>query len=279
MYNTIINPITNRKINIKSKLGINIIKKYLNQLLIGGAKNKEFCEMNIKTNRCIGTNTDPNDDKCIKNPKTSRCIKNKKKKSKTTEKIPEITEISEIPEITEIPEIPEITERKANFYNISKEINPNYGVVDEVIDRSVVDIAKIHQNVELFIKEKTQPGDILFIGDTYHTRQEYGFLIVGDNLTGRWITDDGFYGMFSLNPEEFKDEIEFIYNNNILRKYSGVDPVPKIKVDFTDVANYIYNDWNKGHMRLYSYIDGQIYQNLPEFFGEGYPGWIDPIIS
>ena len=36
MYNTIINPITNRKININSKLGRNIIKKYLIQSLKGG---------------------------------------------------------------------------------------------------------------------------------------------------------------------------------------------------------------------------------------------------
>ena len=266
MYNTIINPITNRKININSKLGINIIKKYLDQLLIGGAKNKEFCEINGKTNRCIGTNTDPNDGKCIKNPKSSRCkmtdkYKNSKrprgtrKKSKTTEKI---------------------TERKANFYNISKEINPDYGVVNDVINREVVDLKKIHQNVELFIRKFTQPGDILFIGDTYHTRQEYGFLIVGDNLTGRWITDGGFYGMFSLDRTEFKNDIEIIY-------YAGLRILgqPEIKVDFTDVANYIYNDYNRGHMLLYSYINGHIYPNLPEFFGfgDGYPGWINPIIS
>ena len=72
MYNTIINPKTNRLVNINSKLGKSIVINYFNKIN-GGAKNKEFCEINEKTNRCKGTNTDPNDGKCLKNPKTARC--------------------------------------------------------------------------------------------------------------------------------------------------------------------------------------------------------------
>ena len=84
MYSQITNPSTGKKVNVYGKFGMNIIKNYIKILnnQVGGAKNKKFCQLNIKTNRCIGTNTDPNDGKCIKNPKTSRCKKNEKQYKK-----------------------------------------------------------------------------------------------------------------------------------------------------------------------------------------------------
>lgn len=90
MYNNIINPKTNRKVNINSKLGKFILTNYFNKIY-GGAKNKEFCEINEKTNRCIGTNTDPKDGKCVKNSKTNRCkmtdnYKNSERPKATREK-------------------------------------------------------------------------------------------------------------------------------------------------------------------------------------------------
>jgi len=165
----------------------------------------------------------------------------------------------------------------SNFYNISKEINPTYRRL-KFIDRHAVDVEKVHQNVELFIKDNTKPGDILFIGDTYESRQEYGYLIVVDNVTGKYITDNGFQGLFSDSKEEFVKYAEEIYNDRNFRIRSGLSPVPEMKVDFTDVMNYIYENWDGG--RIYSYINGKTQTHLPKFkkgiFGKGYLGWVDP---
>ena len=50
LYDKIVNPKTNRKVNINSKLGRNILKQYLNYSQ-GGAKNKAICQ-NLKNKTC-----------------------------------------------------------------------------------------------------------------------------------------------------------------------------------------------------------------------------------
>ena len=73
----------------------------------------------------------------------------------------------------------------------------------------------------MFIKDNTKPGDILFIGSTYYSRQEYGFLIVGDNVTGKCFSNDGFYGLFSDSKEEFVKYAEDVYQKYMAQTSSN----------------------------------------------------------
>ena len=75
MYNKIKNPVTNRFVTIKSKLGKMILEKYLNQL---GGTNK--CGINPETKRCSKKFGHITPELCEINQSTDRCIKVKQKK-------------------------------------------------------------------------------------------------------------------------------------------------------------------------------------------------------
>jgi len=64
--------------------------------------------------------------------------------------------------------------RQATFYNVAEELTPGYwdhGCLLEAVPKDKIrDYILAHPEM--------QPGDILFLGSTYQTRQEYGFIIV-----------------------------------------------------------------------------------------------------
>ena len=76
MYRYIVNPKTNRKVKISTKLGKKILKNYLIQL--GGYNGP--CAMNNDTGRC--KQSTKNDGKCKLNKKTGYCVKIKKSAAK-----------------------------------------------------------------------------------------------------------------------------------------------------------------------------------------------------
>ena len=78
MYNYIINPESNRKVNINTKLGKSIVINFFNKIY-GGARSKKYCEMNESSGKCRGTNKMPNDDLCERKGKSYWCRKTKKK--------------------------------------------------------------------------------------------------------------------------------------------------------------------------------------------------------
>ena len=64
----------------------------------------------------------------------------------------------------------------AKFYDIAKIINPGYnGYLTQPMSENIL------ERVEQHIKHKKyNPGDILFIGSTYKSRQYYGLVLVMD---------------------------------------------------------------------------------------------------
>lgn len=75
MYETIMNPITKRQVNTKSKLGAKILQKYLTQL--GG--HTGFCAVKPATSRCVMSES--SDGNCVLSAK-NRCKRKTKKKGK-----------------------------------------------------------------------------------------------------------------------------------------------------------------------------------------------------
>ena len=66
----------------------------------------------------------------------------------------------------------------AKFYDISVELNPDYsntGYITREMDKD------LDKRLNGYIQENNyKSGDILFVGSTYQTRQEYGFYLVID---------------------------------------------------------------------------------------------------
>ena len=84
----------------------------------------------------------------------------------------------------------------AKFYDIAKKINPGYnGYLTQDMSENIL------ERVEAHIKKckKYNPGDILFVGSTYKTRQYYGLMLVMDNV-----------------PEQFDSIWDTIFTKSIL---------------------------------------------------------------
>ena len=66
--------------------------------------------------------------------------------------------------------------RQAQFYDISDILNPEYESTGFITS----EMAKnLKERVNAYVlAQKFAIGDILFVGDTYETRQEYGFYMV-----------------------------------------------------------------------------------------------------
>lgn len=82
-YNFIINPNTNLKTNINSKLGKNILNNYIQHYLSGG--HNEKCSLNIDTKRCKKSGQS-GDEFCENVQGRCRLIKNKNTEKKTSTK-------------------------------------------------------------------------------------------------------------------------------------------------------------------------------------------------
>ena len=68
--------------------------------------------------------------------------------------------------------------RQANFYDISSILNPDYdryGYLTKDMGTNLT--ARIYAYIQA---ENLALGDVLFVGDAYQTRQEYGFYMVTD---------------------------------------------------------------------------------------------------
>lgn len=76
MYDTIVNPITGRKVSIYGRIGKNILKNYIKQ--IGGHDGP--CSLNLETGRC---KSQPghhlvDDNRCKLDKHTGRCVRKKR---------------------------------------------------------------------------------------------------------------------------------------------------------------------------------------------------------
>jgi hypothetical protein len=68
--------------------------------------------------------------------------------------------------------------RQANFYDISCILNPDYDLYGYITKDMGTNLAiRINAYVQA---ENLALGDVLFVGDAYQTRQEYGFYMVTD---------------------------------------------------------------------------------------------------
>ena len=81
------------------------------------------------------------------------------------------------------------THYNAKFYEISNEINPEYsnsGYITQEMAKDLDNRVNKYINTQNF-----KSGDILFVGSTYETRQEYGFYLVldGNGISSESILD------------------------------------------------------------------------------------------
>ena len=172
-YSKINNPLTNRLVSVDSSLGKKIIHNYI--AMLGGAHPiLEDCGYNKETKRCNRKSKNNKDNLCKMGPR-GYCRKNK-----DTKKYLEV-------------------ERNSIFYDIAEEISPYYNDIGYISDERYLDdelyqpggeyyneenYTRIQNNdyderIKKYITENDiKHGDILFIGSTYETRQEYGFAMV-----------------------------------------------------------------------------------------------------
>lgn len=76
----------------------------------------------------------------------------------------------------------------ATFYDISEDLNKEYSKTGYITPEMNKDLEK--RINEYIYKYNYKSGDILFVGSTYQTRQEYGFYLV---LDGKCISSESIF--------------------------------------------------------------------------------------
>jgi len=118
----------------------------------------------------------------------------------------------------------------AKFYNIANLIDTNYennnflSIDDSDVDNNLLNYLNDHDEINT--------GDILFIGSTYETRQNYGFVIVDKRSGIKWINSEQGIDL-PFEESEFKD---YLSKNQI--KYKELfNSLPKY---FSELSGYHY---------------------------------------
>lgn len=118
----------------------------------------------------------------------------------------------------------------AKFYNIANLIDTNYennnflSIDDSDVDNNLLNYLNDHDEINT--------GDILFIGSTYETRQNYGFVIVDKRSGIKWINSEQGIDL-PFEESEFKN---YLSKNKI--KYKELfNSLPKY---FSELSGYNY---------------------------------------
>jgi len=118
----------------------------------------------------------------------------------------------------------------AKFYNIANLIDTNYennnflSIDDSDVDNNLLNYLNDHDEINT--------GDILFIGSTYETRQNYGFVIVDKRSGIKWINSEQGIDL-PFEESEFKN---YLSKNQI--KYKELfNSLPKY---FSELSGYHY---------------------------------------
>lgn len=102
-----------------------------------------------------------------------------------------------------------MTDSSPKFYNIANKIDKKY----EDLEYVTMDKTEFHDKIKEYLSKNKQikTGDILFVGSTYESRQEYGFCIV--------IGKDVKFGEYGPKlPLKYKSELpQDIKYENILQ--------------------------------------------------------------
>ena len=109
----------------------------------------------------------------------------------------------------------------AKFYDISNLIDNNYHLNCFV----QIDDDEFQERIRNYIQnnESLNTGDILFVGSSYETRQEYGFIIVDKRSEPKWFHSEQGIGL--------------IFENSNLKSYLSSNNV-KYKTLFEGLNNY-----------------------------------------
>ena len=141
---------------------------------------------------------------------------------------------------------------------------------------------EIQQSVDLFVKNNTLPGDVIFMGHT--DRQAYGFVVVGDNNKPTLLSEYGLYGKVNSDSGtkayrqmQVLEEFEFLYYDEHYRTMLGLEYPPQVPVDFIPISTFIVDQWVDNEApwqsndkvvkkdtfhKMHSYIDGHTYPEL-----------------
>lgn len=121
----------------------------------------------------------------------------------------------------------------AKFYEISNEINPEYintGYITREMAKGLDNRVNKYINTQNF-----KSGDILFVGSTYETRQEYGFYLV---LDGKGINSESI--LDSILTTKILDELK---KNNV--KYEKLFLQVNKKNDWIqEMFQYMFQDYD-----------------------------------
>ena len=118
----------------------------------------------------------------------------------------------------------------AKFYNIAKIIDKDY----ETNDYLSIDNSEVDNLVLNYLNEHTEinTGDILFIGSTYETRQNYGFIMVDKRDGIKLINSEQGIDL----PFE-KDELKNYLSQNNIKYKELFNSLPKY---FSELSGYNY---------------------------------------
>ena len=147
----------------------------------------------------------------------------------------------------------------AKFHDIVEDVDPKYH--DNGHLRHLADYKQLTNNVEKAIQKhpEIKPGDILFIGSTYETRQEYGFAMYlpglteyDGNKTTYYTGESGFDLPIEVSNNFKRNRERSIQKGikpkkNLLEnvKYSQLVTQFKETIDAFHKSNKMYTNWNE----------------------------------
>ena len=143
----------------------------------------------------------------------------------------------------------------AKFHDIVEDVDPEYHNNGHL--RALTDYKQLEKNVEKAIKKhpEIKPGDILFIGSTYETRQEYGFAMYlpnDGNKTTYYTGESGFDLPIEVSNNIKRNRERSIQKGiepkkNLLEnvKYSQLVTQFKETIDTFHKSNKMYPNWNE----------------------------------
>lgn len=136
-----------------------------------------------------------------------------------------------------------IKRNKAKFHNLAKIANENYYNVESEYYMMLSDDENGKDKVLKYICDNSndfQPDDIIFIGSSYESRQEYGFYILSADNFNNIILDSSewFYYACDLDSETNEDELIEEYLSN----FGSVMQAQRVTSPYTEQVKHFYKD-------------------------------------
>ena len=136
---------------------------------------------------------------------------------------------------------------KRKFHNISIIINPSYKKLGYIDIKKISEDDILKKTKNYIISKKIPDGDILFIGSSYETRQEYGFVLVDKKKDDFFISiGDDFYD-YCYDDEE-PDNISSGVKK--ISKYYGFDKHDYSKA-IKDIKIFVETNGLCGYIPIY----------------------------